>query len=164
MNQLRIIVEERNSLWAERGENKLKEFFLIFFSTYFPELFAGTGNIRIPAVQRNEMTEQIVKTVDEMLNTHANALQHARRIGLSERHISRLLNAEFGMPLGKYIVHKRVEAAKQMLSGNMNSVKDTAGALGFPDTSHFCRIFRLHTGFTPKQYALAASEKSTGRD
>lgn len=157
IKQLRTIMEKRNSLWTERAENKLKEFFLIFFSTYFSEFFSG--DIPVSIRQSNETIEQIVKTVDEMLNIHANALQHAQRIGLSERHISRLLKAEFGMPLGKYIVHKQMEAAKQMLTGAMNSVKDTAGTLGFVDTSHFCRVFRLHTGLTPKQYSRSTSEK-----
>ena len=158
--RLRKLVLLRNPYWAEFGECRLKELFLHFFCFHFPKL-AQLEEDKVYSGHKDTIGK-ILNVISIMTNAPLNARIHADSMGLSERHVSRLLQAEFGMPLGKFIIYKRIEYAKQLLAGNLNFVKDAASVLGFHDTSHFCRVFRRYTGLTPKQYVLSLSQKDPG--
>ena len=158
--ELRKLVLARNPYWAEFGECRLKELFLHFFRFHFPKLSQPESE-RVYS-GHTDTIGKILNTISVLTNAPPSARIHAAHMGLSERHLSRLLQAEFGMPLGKFIVYKRIEYAKQLLAGNLNFVKDAASVLGFHDTSHFCRVFRRYTGLTPKQYVLSLSKKEPG--
>jgi AraC-like DNA-binding protein len=43
-----------------------------------------------------------------------------------------------------------------MLKLDKMLVKDAAQALGYNDTSYFCRLFRNNTGLSPQQFAKNA--------
>jgi AraC-like DNA-binding protein/mannose-6-phosphate isomerase-like protein (cupin superfamily) len=53
-----------------------------------------------------------------------------------------------------YLNAYRIEVARFHLAQGEQSVTEIAYACGFNDLSYFSRIFRKHTGMTPKQYAL----------
>jgi AraC-like DNA-binding protein len=46
----------------------------------------------------------------------------------------------------------RMEEAKKILNTTSDSITIVASSLGFYDQSHFTRIFKQFTGFTPKEY------------
>jgi AraC-like DNA-binding protein len=51
-----------------------------------------------------------------------------------------------------YLVHKRVERAKEMLARTDYSLTEIALTTGFSDQSHLARHFRNIVGSTPKQF------------
>ncbi len=55
-----------------------------------------------------------------------------------------------GMCLTDYRNKMRVEKAKELLESSLWNVSLIAQTLGFYDTSHFYRVFKKHTGETPK--------------
>ena len=54
-----------------------------------------------------------------------------------------------GESIGKYIQRRRLCEAKRLLAETDNSVRKIAEAVGFPDNSYFCRVFKKETGVTP---------------
>ena len=148
--ELRSIVNGRESYWMEFASCKLKELMLSFFSENFPDLASLEY---APVIQKNqEIVGRLLYMIAVWSNFPVTAGFIAEKVGLSERHLSRIVKEEFGMALGEFITRKRMEHAKELLSGNIKLVKDAATDLGFRDTGHFCRVFRKVFGITPKQY------------
>lgn len=71
-------------------------------------------------------------------------------IGISEhyslRHINRVFCAQYGVTPKQYILRRKIETAKNMLSGGRHSLKEIAELLGFCDEHHFMNTFKRMTG------------------
>lgn len=73
--------------------------------------------------------------------------------GLSPNYLNSLFSREKGISIQRYICLKRIEAAKNMLLYSDYSETEISAFLAFSSPSHFIRVFRKHTGMTPRQYA-----------
>ena len=52
-----------------------------------------------------------------------------------------------------YVTKVRIENAMQILeSGEYETISKVAQAVGFADVYHFSKIFKKHTGVSPKNY------------
>jgi AraC-like DNA-binding protein/mannose-6-phosphate isomerase-like protein (cupin superfamily) len=74
-----------------------------------------------------------------------------RETGLTKFHLLRAFRNRFGLPPHAYQLQQRVLQAKRMLKSF--SPAYVALECGFGDQSHFTRVFRAHTGTTPRRYA-----------
>ena len=73
---------------------------------------------------------------------------------MSKASFYRYFNNEFGMSPGEYINSERVKMARKLLVGQKLNVTDVSFKLGYSSLSHFIKLFKEHTGTTPKQYQL----------
>jgi AraC-like DNA-binding protein len=78
----------------------------------------------------------------------AGALLHA-----DPAHLVRSFGREFGLPPHRYLVGRRVEAARWLLDGE--PIADVAAAVGY-DQSHLHRHFTGLVGITPRRFAARA--------
>ncbi|TVP95968.1 MAG: response regulator [Acholeplasmatales bacterium] len=77
----------------------------------------------------------------------------AKRFHISKEHLSRLFKKEVGTSVQAYITGKKIEHAKGLLNRYRSLSMATIGMMsGFVDAPYFHRVFRNHTGMTPKQY------------
>jgi AraC-like DNA-binding protein len=79
----------------------------------------------------------------------------ARFVYLSSQGFSGAFKRSFGLPPHRYLVQKRIERAKALLTSSACSIAEIALALGFSQTSPFSVMFRKMTGLTPTQYRRA---------
>jgi AraC-like DNA-binding protein len=77
----------------------------------------------------------------------------ARRVNTSERTLSRLFRAEFGMTYPQWRTRSRIFAAMVLLAGGA-TVTDTAHACGWATTSAFVHTFGHAMGTTPGAHRL----------
>ena len=80
----------------------------------------------------------------------ASALLHADRA-----HLVRSFGREFGLPPHRYLVGRRVEAARRRLLDG-EPIADVAAAVGFHDQSHLHRHFTRLVGTTPRRFVTGA--------
>lgn len=73
--------------------------------------------------------------------------------GIGETYYRSIFIAVFGVPPTKYIQQYRVERAKELLVNSSGSVEDIALAVGFANSSYFCKVFKSVTGMTPSEFA-----------
>jgi len=73
----------------------------------------------------------------------------AAQVGLSERQLGRLFQAEFGCPPTAYIRLTRLRYARWLLQNSNETVTEVALRTGFADCAHFIRQFRSEFGETP---------------
>lgn len=85
----------------------------------------------------------------------------ATYLSLTPQYFSKLFRKETGITLSKYIIHKRIEAAQNMLKYSDYTASEISNILCFSSQSHFVHCFHKHVGLTPKVYKdMFYSEKS----
>jgi AraC-like DNA-binding protein len=76
----------------------------------------------------------------------------------SPRHLNRKAQSIFGISAEELITYKKFLHAVKLMHSNKLSLTSIAYESGFFDQAHFCRIFKLYSGITPKQYRQNKSE------
>ena len=71
---------------------------------------------------------------------------------MSKQHICRLFRSCLGTRPMEYIAKRRIQAAKELLSGTELTVEDIADRTGFCTSSYFCKLFKRYEDMTPTQF------------
>lgn len=79
----------------------------------------------------------------------------ARVLGADPAYLVRVFGAEVGVPPHRYLVGRRIDAARRALLRGERPA-DVAAAVGFHDQAHLHRHFRRMLGVTPGEYARSA--------
>lgn len=83
----------------------------------------------------------------------------AGQININASYLSTLFKKEVGMPLTEYVNRCRIDRAQKLLLITDLPIKAVALQCGIPDMQYFSRMFKRHTGVTPKSY-----QKSSDRE
>lgn len=75
----------------------------------------------------------------------------AERFFVSKYHLSHSFRREVGVSVYRYIMLKRLLAAKELLQSGM-SAGEVAHATGFGDYASFWRAFKTEYGISPKEF------------
>lgn len=76
----------------------------------------------------------------------------AKEAHMSADHFIRLFKKELGCTPAQFIIRRKMTQAMLMLASEPIMTKEVAYSLGYDNLSYFSRLFRTHTGMTPKQY------------
>ena len=72
--------------------------------------------------------------------------------GLSITHFSQMFRKSTGQSPHQFVLHRRVERAKELLRAAEVRVLDVAVACGFKSQQHFARVFRGVCGASPTEF------------
>ena len=72
--------------------------------------------------------------------------------GMSRNSLSGKFKKETGFILSEYILKKKIERAKYLLSMTDYSFADISAYLGFSSQSHFQRTFKKYADVTPGEF------------
>ena len=107
---------------------------------------------------RHSLSQPQIKLIAEFVEAHLGAnlrvTQLAALVHLSPHYFTRLFRTSFGMTPHRYVLQRRLEAARRMLRTD-TSIADIAYSLGFSSQAHFTQAFRRHTGSTPARLRSA---------
>lgn len=76
----------------------------------------------------------------------------AEVFGLSRRRFNDVFKQNFDVTPNRFLTHRRVEYAKQLLAAGSFSVSQIADLCGFRDIYYFSKVFKNETGLTPLQW------------
>lgn len=76
----------------------------------------------------------------------------AAHVGMSSRNFARRFKAATGEPPLEYLHRLRTEAARHLLESKHKSVSEVSEAVGYEDQAFFRRLFKRHTGTSPRAY------------
>ena len=96
-----------------------------------------------------QMMRQIVGCIDAQLGGSISLEQMGSDFGLSPSHFARKFRQSAGVSLHRFINRRRLGVAFGLLRLGKASLSQLSLELGFASQSHFTRLFRAHTGFTP---------------
>jgi AraC-like DNA-binding protein len=89
--------------------------------------------------------------LDSRFTENVTLSELSRAAGLSEFHLLRIFRAAVGLPPHAYLIQKRIDHARQLLSQGLPITRVSLDT-GFADQSHFTRAFTKIVGVTPGRY------------
>ena len=88
---------------------------------------------------------------------HVTVSDVTRAVGVSERTLRRIFQAQLGMSWRSYLLRARVLRSMAMLAESDRTVLEVSIAVGFDDVGAFARSFARHCGETPSAYKRRVS-------
>lgn len=114
-----------------------------------------------------DLTGRVKKSLDKSLSASAEKVKAyvalhlceritvaeiAENLGMNASYLNSSFKRQTGNCITDYIQTKKIEQAKMMLTSGDDPLSDIWTDLGYYDQSHFSKIFKKHTGYTPKQF------------
>ncbi len=128
--------------------------------------FSGLTNLQYRVIM--DFTERVErirmgKNQSKLVLDISNYIQHhlsdaittedlAKHLFISRSRLSTKFKAETGINLSDFIMQKKIEEAKRLLSYSDKTLLIISSYLGFASQSHFSYVFKKHTGKTPNEY------------
>jgi AraC family transcriptional regulator len=96
--------------------------------------------------------QRVVDYIEASLKADIRLEELAAQACLSPFHFSRLFREATGLSPHRYVIDRRVQAARQELARSNLSLVEIALEFGFGSQANFTRVFRKDTSLTPGQY------------
>ena len=105
--------------------------------------------------EENDEHSYIVKRACELLqkNEKLTIEQIAKSCAVSTSLLRQLFIEKLGISPIRYRMNMKLRRAMYLIESTNMTVGEIAEYLSFFDAAYFCKVFRAHTGMTPKQYA-----------
>ena len=118
--------------------------------------------------QRDEVTGHIRDCVKEAVAyVNENYFEELTLSGLADKYavessyFSKLFKQETGENLMLYIAGKRIEKAKELMKREDINIAEVAFMVGYDDYTYFSKVFKKHTGVSPREYRNRLFQNST---
>lgn len=95
---------------------------------------------------------RVEEYITERLDRNVSLPELAKVAGLSRMHFAAQFRGATGYRPREYLLHRRVEQAKLMLSSSNMPLVEVALAVGFSTQAHFSTVFKRVTGNTPARW------------
>jgi AraC-like DNA-binding protein len=105
----------------------------------------------------SSMAAQIVDYIDRNYARPISLRDVAEAFGYSSCHLTHAFARATGTPVTAWIILRRIEAAKELLSKGDSSVAAVCEAVGFKDLCYFSRQFARHVGTGPGRFRAMSS-------
>lgn len=101
----------------------------------------------------NRIIDMVKKVINEEYYNKLDLPAISDKVFLHPNYLSRLFKNETGMSITDYLLHVRIEKAKELLLNNIDlKVYDVAYMVGYSDSVFFNKMFKRIVGLTPKEY------------
>ena len=120
------------------------------------------ANPQIPTrgyVGKEKIVSDVKQLLEEKYFQEINLKTIALEYNVSVSRLSHIFRDSTGVPVMRYLLLCRLEAAKRYLLQTTLPINEIAEKCGFRDYSNFSRAFRKETGNTPSQYRQENGKK-----
>ena len=137
-----------------RASELFLDSFRLLFCTHVAHTYAPS--FRVATRYRGGLAPWQQRRAAELLAEHLDGSLRlatlAGECGLSVTHFARSFRQSFGTSPHHYLIHQRVERAKQLLSDSSSALSDVALQAGFADQATFSRSFKAVIGTSPGRW------------
>ena len=71
---------------------------------------------------------------------------------MNSSYLSRIFKKNTGFSFNEYVNYQRIFSAQDLLKNTTKQITGIAISVGFDSSTHFGRVFKQLTGFTPSAY------------
>jgi AraC-like DNA-binding protein len=137
------------------------------FRVFYPSLL--TQFVPVPAAQAYNPAVDVphAETIKKLLEEdkayremRLNRAALAKKIGIGEHHLSRVINQHFGKSFNDLINGYRIEEAKKRLKSEPTQITTIAFEVGFNSIASFNRVFKERVGVSPTEFRGTANTPS----
>lgn len=108
-------------------------------------------------------SDSVMSQVCAYIDAHYREEIHREELGelvfLNTDYLSRIFKKEKGISISTYIIQKRVEEAKKLLTQSTLPINTVSLYVGYSNFSYFTKMFKENTGYAPLEYRRNFSEK-----
>jgi AraC-like DNA-binding protein len=126
-------------------------------SLFAKQIGTALEDSAVPSSGANEpaCVAEAKKYVAEHLLDNVRSRHAARAVHLSLQHFCRVFHRATGETFTEYLLGQRVKKAKQLLAKPQLTISEAAFGCGFRSFPWFDRVFKRHTGRSPRQFRAA---------
>lgn len=125
---------------------------------------SGVKNTDESEENSKKKIEKVKKYIMENLSGELNRDDLAAIANYSPSHLTKLFKSQEGISLSDYIMKKRIDMAKYLLSATNLPVSEIGTRVGFDYPSYFTSCFKKSEGMTPQKYRDTLEEDIPGLD
>ncbi len=152
-SELRLLFTEINKIWFKKDTGYyFKALSVLYKILYLIQKDSENGIGQNPYFKK-------IKSGVEYLNE--NYCDHnidyeyvASLCDMSYSYFRRLFLNCMGVSPAKYVVNKKIEYSKELLSSKQYSISEIAGIVGFKDVYYFSHTFKKLTGYAPSKLII----------
>jgi len=133
-------------LYAESMATALSAHLLRYYSARHCISWGDTGGLP------KSKLKQVIDYISEHLNQDLGLAELAELVQMSSYYFARLFKQSTGLTPHQYVIHCRVERAKQLLLKGELKIAEVAYSVGFAHQSHLNHHFKRLVGVTPKVF------------
>lgn len=100
------------------------------------------------------VVEKIKSYVLDHLGEELTRESIARQVNLSPDYMAKIFKSEVHTTLSQYIIDERMEKAVLLMRTTRLNVSQIAAEVGCDNFSYFTKLFKKHTGLTPREYRM----------
>lgn len=101
---------------------------------------------------REDFRNRATDYIDSHIYDRITLSDFAKHFSISPYHFCRVFEKHFHMTPMRFVLMKKIEISKYMLTYTNETIATIAGSLGFTDQSHFTRTFKSFEGQSPMTY------------
>lgn len=128
---------------------------MLFFST-----LAQSKRSTMADHSENAYVAQVIRYIQDRYHEPLRVEDMARYVGLNRSYLSTLFKKYTGLSPIKYLQTFRMTRAAHLLSLTKLPITAIAYSCGYQETESFHKIFKQHTGLSPKQYRIQEQNKT----
>lgn len=119
----------------------------------------------VPAADADDKADALLQKVDAYISQHLyrnfTIRDLSNHLFMEYSYLSRLFSAKYGIRLKQYITRKRLQIAKEMITGSNLTMTEIAEKCGFETLYRLERIFKKEEGISPSEYRSRFRNKYT---
>lgn len=109
--------------------------------------------------------EELIQYIMEYLNEHFMEEISLQELGeifhISHYHLSHIFKTAIGVSPRKYIIHRKIGEAQNLLMNTDLLIGEIVERVGFNENCHFSSMFKKYVGVTPTQYRIHFKKKKS---
>ena len=99
----------------------------------------------------DSVTSQVCAYIDAHYREEIHREELGELVFLNTDYLSRIFKKEKGISISNYIIQKRVEEAKKLLTQSTLPINTVSLYVGYSNFSYFTKMFKDNTGYAPEQ-------------
>ena len=129
---------------------------LSLLATHYIQNYSNFSDLQLKRATTSKFdrkqVDKVDKYIDQNINRNISVDDLADVLSCSKFYFLREFKKLMDITPYQYLINKRLEQAKQLLSSPQSNIAAIGLDLGFNDQAHFTRAFKNHFGVTPGQY------------
>lgn len=146
--------------WLEQGRLERLHVKTLFYQFVY-ELLRQMDQQQVSIVRPN-LASQLIRFMQEHYAEPLTRETLAHTFHYSVPYLSKHFRRETGASIIDYLIRIRMDKAGALLQQTELSLQEIATSVGYADVSYFIRMFKKHTGITPKQFKDESLQMARG--